>query len=82
MTFAEADHGQEIPRLKRIERVVLIMEDKSRRNEGSRQKGRSVGSLVERSAPRACSPVGGQNITQLSDLIAVTFNRKEASHEG
>ena len=49
-----------------------MIEDRSRRNEGSREIGRSVGSPVERSAPRACSPVGGQNITQLSDLIAVT----------
>ena len=43
MTFAEADRGPEIPRLERIERKVLIMKDRSRRNEGSRQRGRSVG---------------------------------------
>lgn len=46
MTFTEFDRGPEIPVLKPIERKVWIMEDRSRRNEGSRQKGRSVGSPV------------------------------------
>ena len=46
MTFTEADKGPEIPVLRKIERKVLMIEDRSRRNEGSRQKGRSVGSPV------------------------------------
>lgn len=42
MTFTEFDRGPEIPVLKPIERVVLMIEDRSRRNEGSRTVKRGV----------------------------------------